>query len=625
MATSIAEIFADFGFEETLYEFYKRAICTTKYKYVIIVPRKCMTEYKCLCKEYEDLAFQKEEVYYMTSKSFVQYKEQMIEDFTAVDNGETFILIIDDIMMHGRGINQVLKNLTKDVPNDVVQRMIEHIYIDIFIESNKKFLIAEEFLPIMEENSNCYYSYNEFKNVLKASDLFLESFYAQLVPNTSFVNAWYYKDGAKGHRMKMVLDEKAKADAYRSDENNFLRAYSIKTKKEQMKYDFHSLIYFEKQEPWMESVAEFCCIRVYYNEKEDNILLVPYVFLKPMTGEQIDNLLKNFQKVLSLPQIWEERTTNDDMYILKYEYLTKLISDCYGAIFMSRYLHDEWNAMNHWDDIFQEDEIVTEFTFGKKNVLSMEDLCNKMKKGSVDMIKEICRNNPADDINVFDEEEDSGLLFKDAVDQENSGKSHEQQEAQVNLSCAQILNTFLKYSNLKDEELASVGEERYFGLSTLRIKNILEERNGLKSEEKSTLYGEMIRCMDIGAASLLIKKLQYKGMLYYGAVLNSGEQAYRELQEKNSVAIHYMALIEQDCHNLCIGNQTEGQIDKFWENVKNDYDIDILSEKFEGISEVRRAIRRRHGSYLEMDIERPAERDEQFDKICRETYKKIKY
>lgn len=612
MAASIGEIFAELGFGETLYEFYREAICTRKYKYIIIVPRKCMTEYKCLCEERKELMFLDHEVYYMTSKSFVQYKDRMIRDYSGNDAEYPSILIIDDIMMHGRGINQILRNLTKDVPTEARQQMINHIYINVFIESNKKFLIDEEFWPIIEENSDCYFSYNEFRNVLKASDLFLESFYAKLVPNTSFVNAWNCKDASKGHRMKRALDAKAKADADKVDGGDFFCVYKIREKAEQIRHDFHSLIYCAKQEPWIERVAEFSCIRAYYNEKEENIFFVPYVFLKPMTGEQIDHLLAELKKKLALPQIWDEQKADDDMYIFKYEYLTKLLSDCYGVLFMSKYLCDEWDQMEHWDDIYQEDEIVTEFTFGKDNVLSMESLCNIIKNSFPDMIQNICKDNPADDIAAFDEEEDSAQLFIEAVDQEWT-------------LYEQILNAFLKYSNLKDEELAEAGKERYFGLSTLRIKNILEERIGLEANKRCELYGEMIRCMDTGTAAVSIKKMQHNKKVYYGAVLNSGEQAYRELQEKNSVAIHYMALIEQDCTNLCIRNQTESIIDAFWKCVEYNYNYDDLPERLDGVSEVRRAVKNRGGRYTEMDVERSTSLEEQFCRTCQEAYKRITY
>lgn len=612
MTASIGEIFAELGFGEKLYDFYRKAICTRQYRYVIIVPRKCMTEYKCLCEERKDLAFQAQEVYYMTSKSFVQYKGQMIMDFSANCDEYPSVLIVDDIMMHGRGINQILRNLTKDVPSEARRRMINHIYINVFIESNKKFLIDEEFLPIIEDNSDCYYFYNEFKNVLKASDLFLESFYAKLVPNTSFVNAWYCKDGSEGHRMKAELDAKADNGVKKSDGEDSIFVYKIGEKEDQRKHDFHSLIYCEKQVPWIENVAEFCCIRAYYSEKENKIFFVPYVFLKPMTGKQIDHLLAEFQETLSLPRIWNEQQADDDMYIFKYEYLTKLFSDCYGLLFMSGNLSDEWHRMEHWDDIYREDDIVTEFTFGKDNVLPMEKLYHIIKNGTSDMIHQICWENPADEIAAFDEETDSVRLFIDAVERTNAVYE-------------QTLNIFLKYSSLKDEELAEAGKERYFGLSTMSIKNILEERNRLKEVEKLVLYGEMIRCMDTGTAAVSIKKMQYHNKIYYGAVLNSGEQAYRELQEKNSVAIHFMALIEQDCTNLCIRKQTESIIDAFWKDVECNYKYDDLSERMEGVSEVRRTVRNRCGRYSEMDVERSVKSDEQFIGICQEAYKKIAY
>lgn len=610
MAVSIADIFTELGVGKELEDFYYNSICTNNYQYVIIVPRKCMTEYKCLCKEHSDWEFHRD-VYYMTPKSYIQYKAQIIDE---IKRGEDFsILIIDDIMMHGRGIDQVLQNMVTGMSEDIERKMIDRINISVFIESNKDFIIDEKFRPILEERSSCYFSYHEFKNVLRASDLFLESFYAKLVPNTSFVNAWYYKDWQKGHDVREKL-----GTGNESSKKAVPFCYTIQNKAEQDKYGFRSVVYSEKQENWMENLAEFCCVRYYCNEEGYNPFLIPYAFLRPMTGVQIDSLLERFEKALGIPHVWEGKS--DDFYVLKYEYLTKLVSDCYGIIFMKRYLESCNENVFSWDSEYIEDDIVSEFTFGRGNILPMEELCKKLGNDPAGKMESICKDFSTDSIEEFKEESNSGRLFEKAVDEADADVSSGPEHLFYQL----ILDNFLKRSNLQDEKLAEERKERYYGLSTIRIRNILEIRKKLSERGRAELYGEMVRCMDTGTAAISIKRITNKGKVYYGAIVNSGEQAYRELQEKNAVEIHYMALIEQDCRNLCMSRETENKIDDFWKDVEKIRKDTKIS--FHGIEEVRNAVRERNGKYSEIDIKRFADTEaESRDKICCEAYRKIEY
>lgn len=601
---NIENIFAELGFGKELHKFYRQSICSDQYKYIMIVPRKCMTEYKCLCKEHPELKF-KEGVYYMTPKSFAQYKEKMMEDLR--QGNDISILIIDDIMMYGRGINQVLRDLVNAMP-DFKQELIDALNIDVFIESNRDFIIDDDFLPIIEERTNCYISYNEFKNVLRASDLFLESFYAKLVPNTSFVNAWFFKNKEKGNEIKQHLDTEIK-----NHQDGSLSSYNIEEKEDQKKYGYHSIVYYENQEEWMDKLAEFYCIRYYYNGK-DNPFLVPYVFLKPMTGEQIDTLLESFQKFLDIPQIWEG--TSDDLYILKYEYLTKLISDCYGLIFMTQYFDSILETDMSWNNFFDEDDIVTEFTFGHKNVLSMEELHQKLGSRPKEIVKNILSGVSCDDIAEFEEEHTSGQLLNDAINTVT--------ESNVNSPIyVRILETFLKYSNLQDEKLAKEKKERYFGLSTIRIKNMLEKGINSIISNIVDLYGEMIRFMDIGAASVSIKKLLNNNIPYYGAIMNSGEQSYRLMQEDLHAFIHYMALIEKNCLYLCMEDYTEIKINDFLGKLQTEDTNNELP--FERIREMQNALRERNGRYSDIDVQRSSDAAGKFDTICQKIYEQIQY
>lgn len=511
--------------------------------------------------------------------------------------------------MHGRGINQVLTDmltiLNPDKLPELEQQIIDHINIDVFIESNRIFIIDKKFDPIVNERMNCYISYNQFQNVLRASDLFLESFYANLIPNTSFVNAWKFKDPQKGDETRRLLDPEC--------HNDSLSCYATMEREEQKKYGFHSKIYYEPQEDWLTRFAEFYCIRLYYNDDGDTPLLVPYVFLKPMDGEQIDALLERFHAALALPQIWQGQS--DAHYILKYEYLTKLISDCYGLVFMASHLNALGQGDASWDDLFTEDDIVSEFTFGRENILPMELLRQKLGTRPEETLRKILEDFSLDYVSAFEEENDSRMLLNSSMPKTNahSGKTAFQE----------ILNSFLRASNIQDEIQAEEKEERYFGLSTIRIKYILQQKDFISDANIHELYGELIRCMDTGAASLSIKKITCSGKTYYGAIINSGEQAYRFMQEELAPMIHYMAKIETDCLNLSMSSQRDTKIDEFLTNIhKENKNGDPL---FDNIYEIKNIIKERNGRYGDLDVQRSGYEDRLANPLCKKAYEQLQY
>ena len=322
-----------------------------------------------------------------------------------------------------------------------------------------------------------------------------------------------------------------------------------------------------------------------------------------MSGEQIDALLERFHAALDLPQIWQGQS--DAHYILKYEYLTKLASDCYGLMFMASYLNISGQEDTSWDGIYMEDVIVSKFTFGSENVLPMEKLRQKLGKHPEEALKNVLENFSLDYVTAFEEENDSRMLLNISM-----SKIYAHSDT---TTFGEILNSFLKASNIQDEIQAEEKKPRYFGLSTIRIKYILQQKDFLSDANINELYGELIRCMDTGAASVSIKKITCSGKTYYGAIMNS------EL----APVIHYMARIERNCLNLCMSSQRDIKIDEFLNNVRREDTNANIS--FDSIYEIKDTIKERNGRYGDIDVQRSGCESRLINPLYEKAYRQIRY
>lgn len=75
MRKTVEKIFNEQNLFDSIEEFYMRL--HHEYRYVVIVPRKCLTEYKIFRKLWEKEALDYEGTTFMTTKGLVRYKERI--------------------------------------------------------------------------------------------------------------------------------------------------------------------------------------------------------------------------------------------------------------------------------------------------------------------------------------------------------------------------------------------------------------------------------------------------------------------------------------------------------------------------------------------------------------------
>jgi len=546
--------------------------------------------------------------YYMTSKSVIRYKEQMLAEIR--DGKDISILIIDDIMMYGRGIRSLLKEILEDLEETLRAAFISKIYVSVFIENANEYenknndWVTAALEEILENRYNRYFSYENPRDINRASDLFLESFYASATSNTSFVNTWYCRDD---DFIDYIAEKEEIKIKNLKVESNGLHCAMINSNEDQKRNAFFSCVYYEKQDNQDDRWAEFKCVRVYHNRNLKRSFLVPYVFLKPMSGKQIDDILNALKEQLYFVDLWKELGDSDQAYILKYEYLTNLLSDCYGAYFYNQYLNSE-NKL--WQDLFEEEMISADFSFGRNIVLNMGQISQIQTDNLWNDITSRCNGIVNQDYAFFEQEKNAIDLFEQVIGEGDQ--------------CDKIMRTILDNANRIDTSLAKEGREKFFGIATLSMRKILEQKGNLSLKEPEELYNELIRHMDQGSASLKIEKLSINSDSYYGAVINSGEQAYRIFQEPAALALHYFAEIEGNCINLFMQSETEQKIKEFISIYENLRLPDMASSK--ELELIRQGIRERRAKYSDYDVVRTNyNEDQRLRERFEQAYEKITY
>lgn len=594
---AIMRVFDSQNIGSKLFEFYKR-IAKDRYKYVIIVPRKCLTEFKCVSKADTDI-FVSGKTTFMTTKGFVRYRDQIRKEVDSnAELPDNYMAIVDDIMIYGRGINRFIKQLLDSFDSAASkQKLIKKIYLEIFIESNNKFQIDEEYKEILEERYNCYLSYSQYSAVKHASDLFLKSFYATATPNTSFVRSWFLESGCSDELIK--IEENEVRLALESEAGQLLHVKNIEQNMDQKEEKFFSGILCS-DDSFLKDLCEFRCIRYYYNEKLQKNIFIPYVILKPLKIAEIDRLLEIFYGFIK--DLFDSESKNDlicsyeedvDYAILKYEYLILIISDLYGLYLLKRV--DE-NLLGKIGDGLEDDSKILQFSFGKQNLYCVKDL---MQIWNDELEKSI--EEAFEDYSVSENQFESSDAEQDAQNILNIMAQNFKPNAEKNEAIWFIAEYFDKNSKA-DEIKAKKKEDRIYGISTGSFIRNFHNFFELDEEKDIDFYSEIIKYMDSGIASLTVKNYKVNGEERIASFLNAGEQAYRIKIDKYMHVFEYLSKIEIDCRNLQILNLLEKKVDVFLDKVLTG---EIMKEtKKKEIAAIRDWMRESQSSYSDMFVNR---------------------
>ncbi len=580
-------VFEEHALYDGLDEFYKR-IFSEGYRYVIIVPRKCLTAYKefnIMDNGYNVQSNTK----VLTTKAFPLYKKEIENELKKSDGPiDKYIAVIDDIILYGRGINQFLRKFTNAFEEEIREKLIHSINLEVFIESSNDLLYDEAFEKVFEDNYSSSRTYYSASTMKRASDLFIDSFYATATPNTSFIRSWFVK-------------KIEKPVTRRWENTSEIKKKVLKQNNAQIKRSLLSKIFYEENK-WLENITEFSCIRTYYNGLLNKEVLIPYVFLKPLKPKSIDNIFNILENELGIipEEILEEKFHDKgldiDFYILKYEYLTCILSDLYGAYFWNRYGESE----AAWSEVFDDDSDILAFSYKEQNVFRMEDILVKC----LPKLKNL--QEALHDENILCEEQIDGYLFE----QENEARAMinyvlktidvPDNETQIT---AYIKEYFALNSDTDETKAVRKEKERIFGVSTGTLGEIIVD--------KPSYYSELLKCMDTGISSLTIKSMtlnEDEEEIFICSVVNAGEQAYRIKVDEYMPILHYLAKIEKDCKNLYMMSRCENKVEAFLKLV--DESPSKPQNMRQDMEYIRKVMNAQNRSYADIYVNRCSDNNE---------------
>lgn len=563
--TQLEEVFSAAGIYKDICFFYSDLL-RQKYKYIVIVPRKCLTEFKCIRLVQHDLL--KTESIITTPSGMVRYIDDIKQDINNLKSGETlpdnYLAIVDDIMIYGRGITRVLNRLYGMFSEREAQLLRNQTYLETLIESNCASYIGRHYKDIYEARFNTVRMGYDRAAYRQVSDLFIKSFYSVPMPNTSYVRSWSFYDKDMEDVLALFSQTGRKNSAGVSDLEE---------------YEF--ILLYDENKQIFENVSEFNCIRAFYNSQTRICSVTPYVFLKAMSEDEIDtafDLLKDFIPVDLYKHEISDDKYRSEIYSLKYEYLTMLFSDIYGLLSYKPY-----NESGIKDVVDEDDIDILEFTYGAGNVLGLNEIKSVL--------------NVMDNIQLslgkwnIDNPYDEFIVEKEAISLTESIQKEDVRD---------VINEYFAQNGETDDRKAKEGEERIWGITLDSIKKVVLKKCDQNYGDIEFFY-YILQCMDSGRAALTIKVIDEKNKKLYTSVLNAGEQAYRIHMDPLMECFKYLKKIEEDCNNNLESRKTNQMVQKFLNGVKKE---NLMSQ--EAIDMVR-AIINKNGetNYRNLYVSRP--------------------
>lgn len=419
------------------------------------------------------------------------------------------VLIIDDTLLHGRAIGRIIEDLV------ACGCKRENIRVKIFLRN----LEAEIVNPSLLELVDCKRpgNTNKWRFVSgKIVDAFMEL-------------GWPYLYYLPYYETSLCSDRAARIKGFLEEKNLHDNAVLI-----QKKHGVSTYLYRIGNDFPMSRDA---LIRIYKYEKVDKMLVVPYVYLKPLTYEQIAVYFKilgakgvvrcrdgsAFLESAGLLGVSRMRTQ------YAYSLLTYICSVLCGLTFL------ESLGLGDWERSKATEEKSLDCNVSVKN----DSVC--------DIIKEIRGKYVADG---------NELLIRQNADIEcvikalDEGRRESTVQAEMNLDY--FLDHYLKLSSERDEQLAKEGKERMSGIEIERIEQY--------SSDKDKMWKKIMEVIDTGRATIAIDSIEIKNKVYVDSLLYAGEQN-TACNDENLMELAYPLLqYEMYCKEYKVSGKKKAEI-----------------------------------------------------------------
>lgn len=231
------------------------------------------------------------------------------------------IIIADDIIIHGRTISDLYKQLVQIVPKGT----------EILLESYGRKKEKSTFLESLEDKIRVRYYLEEQKR--KAlSDQIVRTFYMSGRPYVAYVPCFH-----------IALPHSQIINAWKKEEEEFYDISSLDMKNMNLyaySYAGRELKRFREL-----AVCDVCCIRIYFYEDIKRTILIPYMHLNAMDDEQVEELSR-LLRTLGLREAYLQKVEDIQG---EYEFRVREAEYCISSWMAMLFLHKTGIRLLEWD------------------------------------------------------------------------------------------------------------------------------------------------------------------------------------------------------------------------------------------------------------------------------------
>lgn len=488
-------------------------VCISKYEYKLLVTRRAYLLYKifeavfqCFPGERPNIS----EPFKSFGKVYNSHSMFLLTNIFENGNGDEKLLVVDDIIVYGRAVSNVMRDL-----QDKVKIPKNQIYIWCFYKNSMARCISkdvEDRLMVYKITSNQIWK--------KASDVFTEAIVKNGQGYTSFVDTYVLENF-----VDRIPEEKNNLYIIGNADQKIELPTGFTVKLDVLeKFNVQSWIYFPQEiADYPNSVG---CIRFYLNETD--LLVIPYLFIKDVYVENVYGFVFELLKQYNIQQIPKE-------FIEDYDSDSKRLITLFlkwsvnriGQELIKHLLRN--NQMDYNPD----------FTVLHKETFPFDN--------EVDIPNQFTWNNTKVEESVPDKDFCLGA-FSEIVK-----KKYEAEQQILSLDdLKQVYTQYAFYIKEEDERRAALQQNRCLGISAFDSYETVTGITNLEAEAKEEALREVLSLYimqwDIGEASYNLYEISSSetgAHTFASGLMCNGEQVYKRIYNLYSYVYPYFKCFTQ--------------------------------------------------------------------------------
>lgn len=472
-----------------VYRFFRKVL-ESKYHYKIFRSRRCQVLLNIFApiildelSQEDPNIWERDKGIFISDNSLIKYKEDII-------SGKKSVLLVDDIMIHGRGLKQLYEMIDPGYKMD-------NIKIYILAKNHEECNVNSGILDRLDVELPVFeWGWKELSSQL------VNLIYYNATPYISYVGSYCgeisdEKSDWNDKLWKLFQQEKIEwVDNTNDNQKQMNEASSVIFEKNELPNLFNSLCYA-------------CCLRIYENSDLKKRTLVPYIFLKNFSMSDAEKVSSFFAEQLSQEKFkyvckdLSVNTFSDESGKMQYLVYKMRLVNALLSLFYGVYVADHYGlSWSEWKFDFAQFSIC----YGQRIAKELQDL---VFSDFEDFIAQpVLTEEHSED---FCEDKELNMLFDTTL-----GENPPEKLSQF----SEKLEKYFFENGIRDEKRAKIALPRKEGITINKILGYFSE-----PLSKIKLVSALLNAWDSGAASGNALASDGNGII--AMYVAAGEQCFR--------------------------------------------------------------------------------------------------